>query len=96
MEVGLQVSGNRRLRMCGKRTRFLSLAIYLAIVVAGNGLHLLPGLGHSGFGGHALSEHVCAHSHAGTSEEPAQVAEAHDCQICKWLAQGQAAATSVD
>ncbi len=85
-----------------RRARTLCLTFYFAIVVAGNGLHFLPGNGHGCSGSHhslGAHSHGCdghTHEHATTPDTSTadngpsgHLLATHDCQICKWFAQAQ-------
>ena len=84
-------------RAMARRARTFCLTFYFAIVVAGNGLHFLPGNGHGCSNSHhslSAHSHGCdgrVHEHAATPDcgPMRHLSAPHECQICKWFAQAQ-------
>ena len=85
-----------------KRCIWAAIAIFSAIAVLGNGLHSLPGLGHSscghvdlfstdGCGDSATDRHCHPSSHTDTAEWESlrSLHSNDDCPICHFLAQAK-------
>jgi hypothetical protein len=81
------------LRLTASYTGWLAAGLFAAVSVFGQGMHLLPGVGHPAQEGYALHAGCSCHGgHGGEaveSHEGDSCSDPDDCAICRWYSQAK-------